>query len=145
MSCAPAVTFSPTAWAAEFPEFAAIPSAQAQGYFNRATLLCANKLNPVRTVEALTALLYLLTAHIAALNSPVTAAGASSSTPTGRVSQAAEGSVNVTYTNDYPPGTPQWYQSSRYGSEYFTASLPYRLFKYKAQRSNRDQLPWLGS
>jgi hypothetical protein len=145
MSCAPAVTFSPTAWAARYPEFAAVSSASAQLYFNEATLYCANKLNPVRTIEALTMLLWMVTAHIAQLNSPVTVAGANSGTPTGRISQATEGSVNATFTNDYPPGTPQWWQSTKYGAAYWAASLPYRLFKYKAQRSNRDQLPWLGS
>ena len=148
MSCpgVPAVTFVYANWIARYPEFAGVGATAAGLYFQEGTLYCKNSLNPVPTVAALTMLLYMVTAHIAALNSPTTAAGANPGTPTGRISQAAEGSVSVTYTNDYPPGTPQWWQSTKYGAAFWAASLPYRLFRYKAPcgigPASLAQIPW---
>lgn len=146
MSCAPTVTFDYAAWIARYPEFTGVSSGSAQLYFNEATLYCANRLNPVSSVTALSMLLNMLTAHIAQLNSPTTPAGANSGTPPGRLSDVTEGSVSASFQNDYPPGTPQWFQQTKYGAAYWQATLPYRLFRYKPAcvgRASLGQIPWL--
>jgi hypothetical protein len=147
--CVPPVVFNYDNWVARYPEFAAVSSGSAQMYFTEATLYCANNLNVVRQVQALTMMLYMLTAHIAQLNSPTTASGASSATPPGRIGSATQGSVSATFVNDYPPGTAQWYQQTKYGAAYWQASLPYRLSHYKPQSTfgagpaSSGGLPWL--
>ena len=143
---APAVVFNFTNWSTRYPEFASVNPTLAQLYFDEATLYCANHLNPVRTVAALTMLLYMLTSHIAQLNSPTTTSGASSATPPGRLSDATEGSVSASFENDYPPGSAQWFQQTKYGAAYWQASLPYRLFRYKVPcygPASLAQVPWL--
>lgn len=144
----PPVVFVYADWVARYPEFSGVSSQSAQLYFNEATLYCANRLNPVRTVAALTMLLYMLTAHIAQLNSPTTTAGANSATPPGRLSDASEGSVSASFQNDYPPGSAQWFQQTKYGAAYWQASLPYRLFRYKPASTfpgpaSFAQVPWI--
>lgn len=142
----PAVTFNPALWKQRYPEFVGVPDELAQLYFDEATLYCANKLNPVKLVATLTTLLNQLTAHIAALNSPTTASGASPGTPPGRLSNVTEGSVSASFQNDYPPGTPQWYQQTKYGAAYWAATLPYRLFRYVPpcpRPASLAQVPWL--
>lgn len=129
-----------------FPEFALVAPASAQGYFNRATMFCANKLYPVPDVNSLTILLYLLTAHICALNNPVTAGGASASTPPGRITSATEGSVSASFEMSYPPGTASWYNSTKYGAEYYAMTANYRTFRYKpgcAPPVTLAMIPWL--
>lgn len=151
MSCAgsPAVTFDVTVWKARYPEFNAVDPTLAGLYFQEATLYCANKLNPVPNVPTLAMLLNMLTAHIAALNSPTTASGASPATPPGRLSNATEGSVSAAFQNDYPPGTPQWFQSTKYGSAFWAATLAFRLFRYRPKATfsfspaSQGGMPWL--
>lgn len=129
----PAVTFVFADWAAMFPEFATVSPAAAQGYFNQATLFCANKIGPVPDVTSLTILLYMVTAHIAYLFSAVSNGTAKNpGAPVGRLSDATEGSVSVSFANDYPPGSAQWWQQSRYGSFYWQATAVYRTFQYRA-------------
>ena len=134
-SCPPAVAFNFANWAARYPEFASVPQASAEMYFAESELYCANNLRVVRSINALTMLLYMLTAHIAQLNSPTTASGADSSTPPGRVSDATEGSVSASFTMDFPPGSAQWYNSTKYGAAYYAAVLPYRLALYVPGRT----------
>lgn len=141
-----AVTFDVTAWKLRYPEFATVNDGLAQLYFNEATLYCRNELNPVPTVEALSMLLNMLTAHIAALNSPTTASGSSPGTPPGRIGQASEGSVSVTYNYEASPGSEQWFIQTKYGAAYWQASLSYRLFRYKPKGygpASLAQQPWL--
>jgi hypothetical protein len=141
----PAVTFDYSAWVARYPEFSAVSSVSAGLYFNEATAYCQNAIGPVPTVALLMTFLNMLTAHIAALNSPVTASGANPSTPPGRISNASEGSVSVAFQNDYPPGSAQWYQQTKYGSAYWQASLPYRLGRYVPPcygPASLAQVPW---
>lgn len=146
-SCgSPAVAFNYAAWVARYPEFTGVSSGAAQLYFNEATLYCANRLNPVADVGTLSALLNMLTAHIAAINSPTTTAGANPSTPPGRLSDVTEGSVSASFQNDYPPGTPQWYQQTKYGSAYWTATAMNRTMRYRPKTfgfASRGGVPWL--
>jgi Protein of unknown function (DUF4054) len=125
------VTFDYTSWVLRYPEFAAVSQPLAQLYFNEATIYCANHLNPVRTIAELTTFLNMLTAHIAQLNSPTTTSGSNSGTPPGRISDATEGSVSVSFEFLGTPGSQQWYAQTKYGIAYWQAILPYRLFRYK--------------
>jgi hypothetical protein len=127
-------SFDPNAWLSRYPEFAGIVSpAQAQGYFSEATLYLANDgSGPVKDAGQQLALLGMLVAHIAALNAAQPKAGGQPMQPlVGRISGATEGSVSVQIQNDYPPGTAQWYQTTRYGSAFWAATAGYRTMRYR--------------
>ncbi len=134
----PPVTFNYGVWVARYPEFVNIDQSLAQAYFDEANVYCENSIcNPALCI--LPTLLNMLTAHIAWLNAPRDAQGNPSSSGTqpasaivGRISSATEGSVSVQAENDYPPGTPQWYQQSKYGAAFWAATAPYRTARYLA-------------
>lgn len=133
----PPVAFNYAAWVQRYPEFAGVGQALAQAYFDEAGLYCANSItNPALSV--LPTLLNMLTAHIAWLNAPRNGFGqpANNGAPApplvGRISSATEGSVSVQTDNQYEPGTPQWYQQSRYGAAYWAATAGYRTAHYIA-------------
>lgn len=130
------VTFDYAAWVARYPEFASPGGAQpvdptlAALYFAEAGIYCANDgTSLVPTDALLTVYLNMLTAHIAALNTPA-AGGAAASPLVGRVSTASEGSVSVSAENQYPAGTVQWYQQTKYGSAYWAATAAWRTARY---------------
>lgn len=127
-----AVTFDYTTWLLRYPEFAPIPQARVQLFFNEATRFCKNCLGPVNTVEALRDFLNMVTAHIASLNTDVNGNPKPPNAPVGRLSDATEGTVSASYQNDYAPGTPQWFQQTPYGSEYWAATAQFRTFRYRA-------------
>jgi hypothetical protein len=123
------VTFNYDEWVAAYPELSGVSAPAAQGYFDIATTICANKLNPVPTPDALKALLYMLTSHVATLFSSVTAGGASPSTPPGRISNATEGSVSATF--DYKASeNAQWFLQTKYGALFWQATVALRSFRY---------------
>jgi len=124
------VTFSYTDWNARYPELGVwVGASTAQLYFNEATLYLDNTLtSPVVDIEQRTPLLYMLTAHIAQLNAPL--GGQPSSPLVGRISDATEGSVTVRAQMDMPPGSPQWYSQTKYGSAYWAATAQYRMMRY---------------
>jgi hypothetical protein len=123
------VIFDYPTWIGEFPEFATITQTQAQGYFNRACNFLDNTAcSIVQDVNKRATLLNLLTAHICALNAPLN--GQPPNPLVGRISQATEGSVTVQTQNDYPPGSAQWFQQTKYGAEYWQATLQYRSARY---------------
>ena len=135
----PPVVFDYGAWIARYPEFSGVSSDLAQAYFAEAGLYCANSItNPAFSLGILPTLLNMLTAHIAWLNAPRDANGnpASTGTPAaptvGRISSATEGSVTVQIDNQYEPGTPQWFQQTRYGAAYWAATAPFRTGRYVA-------------
>ena len=120
------VAFDYGAWSARYPELAAgVPQSQATLYFAEACLYCDN--TPASPVaddspggqRAL--FLNMITAHIAALTA---------STLVGRILEAEEGSVLVKTENQYPPGSAQWWQQSRYGAAFWAASQQYRAMRY---------------
>lgn len=137
------VAFSYATWAALFPEFnpgtpgltpaGSIPvtEAQANQYFTMACMVHRNDGGgPVLEAVQQSNLLNLLTAHMAALMA--TPAGAASASPlVGRISQAAEGSVNVTV--EMPGNMPMasaFFTQTKYGFMYWTASAPFRSMYY---------------
>jgi len=123
------VTFDWAAWSARYPELAAyVAQTQAQGFFAEAQLYCDNTdTSPVTNVATRSVLLNMLVAHIAALNAPL---GTPSSPLVGRISSATEGSVNVSAEMNYPPGSAQWFQQTKYGAAFWQATLRFRMFRY---------------
>lgn len=126
------VTFDYSQWAALFPELSSINSTQATMYFGMATQFCDN--SPTGIVPNCQPsyqrqmFLNLLTAHVASLF------GSINSQPpnplVGRISNATEGSVTVATQNDYPPGSPQYFQQTKYGSAFWQMSAQYRTMTY---------------
>lgn len=128
--CGGGVVFNYSNWALRYPELAAsVSSGLAQLYFNEATSYCDNTpQTPFTDIGQLATYLNMVTAHIAALNAPLN--GAPSSPLVGRVSNASEGSVSVQTQNDYPPGSAQWFQATKYGAAYWAATSQYRSMLY---------------
>lgn len=125
------VTFDPAAWKLQFPEFVYLTDPQATGYFNMATGVQRNDGGgPICVAAVQLSMLNVLTAHVAALFAPVNSGGTPSSPLVGRISDATEGSVSVSTQNEYPPGTAQWFQQTKYGSMWYVMSAPYRLGRY---------------
>lgn len=127
------VQFDYASWVARYPEFAAVPSTVAQLYFDEATLHHRNDGGgPVEEVATQSALLNMMTAHIAWL-SRVDASGNPVNPLVGRISSAAEGSVNV--STDTIGGnievSKQWLLQSQYGLSYYHATAAYRQMRYK--------------
>lgn len=135
-----AVLFDYSAWAARYPELAAsVPQTRAQTFFNEAGLYCDNTASSRVTDDTpggqRAMLLNMVVAHIAALNAP--AGGNPASPLVGRISNATEGSVSVQTQNDYPPGTVQWWQQTKYGAAFWAASAQFRGMRYYAPPARR--------
>lgn len=120
------VAFDYNAWSVRYPEFSpAVAAPLAQLYFNEAQFYCDNSANSIIIDDSVggqrSILLNMLTAHIAAMNI------AGSSPLVGRINSATEGSVSVQTQNDYPPGSAQWFQQTKYGAAYWAAVAQYRV------------------
>lgn len=134
------VTFVFSDWAAAFPPFANIGEPLATQFFTQATFICANEAcNPLNGVTGmLQQALWLLTAHIAWLQSPRDASGnpaasGSVSPIVGRVSTATEGSVSIgTDMGDVNAGSPSqaWFMQTQWGSTYWTMTMGIRTAQY---------------
>ena len=123
------VTFDPNYWRTNFPAFVSVPDGRANFFFSQATLYCANPNTLVSTDTVLAQLLYMLTSHIAALAPDIAQIGGVSG-PVGRVASAGEGSANISLDNQYPPGTPQWYQQTSYGAAFWEATGGFRTMRW---------------
>lgn len=126
------VTFDYASWVARYSQFNTTTGAQpvdanlAALFFAEAGVYCDNSGGSiVPTNELLLTYMNMLTAHIAALNAPM-ADGSQPSPIVGRISNASEGSVSVASENDYPPGSVQWYQQTKFGAAYWAATVQYR-------------------
>lgn len=116
---------------ATYPEFDYVGQDQLAAYFNMASELHSNRggglVNDQTTQQFL---VHLMLAHITKLFAvgPTDQAGNTTPAPeiVGRISAATEGSVHVDTENNYPPGTVQWYQQTKYGSMYWVATTPLR-------------------
>ena len=140
----PPVVFSFQTWVGLFPEFSALTPDQGAAYFMRATgSFAANSCsNPANADGRLSYLLYLATSHVAWLACPKDANGNPSATGTaasplvGRISQAAEGSVNLTLELEAGADTNQllaYLSQTKYGQEYSAAIASYRTARYLAR------------
>jgi len=124
------VTFNYGNWSIRYPELAAwVGQPQAQQFFNEAQQYCDNTpCSIVQNIDQRTIFLNQLTAHITALNAPIT--NEPSSPLVGRISNAIEGSVTVAAQMDVPQGCPQWYAQTKYGIAYWVASAAFRTMHY---------------
>lgn len=126
------VIFDPTAFKLAYPAFAAVPDAQLQNYFSIATLYLSNQeCSPVQDIAQRTALLWMLTAHIAYLNGAISPGGVAP--PVGRVAGATEGSVSITLDFMSRPGSAQWFNQTPWGAMFWQATLSLRSFRYRAR------------
>jgi hypothetical protein len=132
------VTVAPfvyTDWTAQFPQFSTVSQQAATSYFTQATLYLDNSdcspvpADPV-TFQPRSMILYLITAHLAALFSGVN--GQPASGLVGRISDASEGSVSVGTALDGLPGTAAWFTQTSWGLAAYQALAPFRLARYRA-------------
>lgn len=133
MGCGGAIaTPDYAAWLLIFPNFSNVTSDQYSACWDLATQFCRNDgTGPVSKPTVQQRLLNLLAAHWAfLLYGDANSGGASQLV--GRINSAAEGSVNVGTENNYPPGTVQWFQQTKYGSAFWAASAPYRTMHYRS-------------
>jgi Protein of unknown function (DUF4054) len=135
------VSLSFATWQGVYPEFASVTQTQYNTYYAFAQVFVVNDgTGPVRDASLQQALLEMATAHVAQLSGALTPAGqASSSAPAlvGRISQAAEGSVNVTSEMEVAPGTAQWWNQTPYGAMVWVALAPFRTMRYIPGRGAR--------
>jgi hypothetical protein len=137
-------TFSFSAWQSAYPEFSTtvITSAQAQNYFNIATIYFRNDGGgPVQDPTMQLTLLNMLTAHVAFLavgnnNGPSSA----SQGIVGRISSATQGSVSVSAELSNVPQAAAYYAQSEYGWTFWNATAPFRTMNYRSSVGRR--FPW---
>lgn len=135
-------TFNYSTWVARYPEFnGTVNEATAGLYFGEAGLYL-NNVGGGQVCDPATqqALMYMMTAHIAALNMQQ-CGNDSASGIVGRISSASEGSVSVSVENDYPAGSPQWYQQTKYGSAFWAATARFRTARYFPSLVGRPTYP----
>lgn len=127
-------------WVARYPEFTAVNDQTYQLYFAEAGLFCRNDgSSPVTTAAAQSALMQMLTAHIAALYSqsqgdPTPGSAKNANSPVGRISDATQGSVSM--RADWPSvadssAMEKWLSQTKYGAQYWAATLVYRQARYR--------------
>jgi hypothetical protein len=121
-------TFVPADFLELYPEFSLLNAARPTIlaiYFGKAGLYCRNDgAGLVKDAYTLTQFLWMITAHIAAINGGVN--GQQPGQGVGRISSVGEGSVHVSLEMK-TPGSAAWFMQTKYGAEYWQASLPYRL------------------
>ena len=133
-------TFNYELWTSIYPELSNVTLAQAQNYWNLATLRWRNDGGgPVCDVDQQAAILGMLTSHIAFLavgsnNGP----SAGSQGMAGRISSATQGSVSI--STELPAGIDSYLAQSRYGVDYWNTTRAYRTFRYMP-RAGRA-FPW---
>lgn len=145
------VVFEPAVFIVYYPEFAGINTGLLTRNFNHATLQLDNSCGSlVQNAMKREILLGLLTAHLTFINQGADD-GAGNVTPplgvVGRISQAAEGSVNVSAEYDAPPNASQaWLIQTKYGAEYWSATAKYRTMRYIPAPGNSGipSFPFLG-
>lgn len=131
----PAVTFDPAGFKIRYPEFNAVSADLLTAFFsNDAILYLSNTDCPVADEGRRLALYNMLVAHIATLNGVLNppAEGGATGVPVGRTSQAAEGTVSVSFEMN-ASNSAQWFNQTQYGAAYWQAILPYRSFRYRSR------------
>lgn len=166
MTWTPVVTFNYADFIAAFPAFTNVTEAQFTGpggFFGQATILCGNNtrnpaiggMGPTWGASTLTTLLYLLTAHIAWIQSLKDGQGNPTSTPglssggslVGRIDQATEGSVSVhADMGDATAGSPSepWYLQTQWGATYWAMTAGIRTAVAVSMPTIVVQPPFVG-
>ncbi len=136
------VTFDYILWAETFPELSYIDEVHAQMYFNQAVTFHRNDGGgPVSDNAQQLRLLNLVTAHLAARYAEGQILAGSPFT--GSITSASEGSVSVSGQPLMAPGTQAWWLTTKYGSDYWFATAPYRTMHYRVARPRIfDPMPW---
>lgn len=119
-------------WSQRYPALAAnVDQDLASFYFIEGGLLYLDNTDAsvVQDVPTRTLLLYLLTAHIATLNLPVSAGG-NGAGGVGRTSSASRGSVSVSFDMGPTTASSAWFMQTQYGAMFWQAMLPYRTARY---------------
>jgi hypothetical protein len=136
--------FSYGTWTARYPEFTQISPALAQLFFNEATDYHRNDGGgPVNNQDTQLRLLNMITAHIAALNTPDNQGNAPSNKIVGKIQSAGQGTVNVMVAYD-ATNPEQWYAQTTYGAAYWAATAQFRTFRPVRGYSRRrfGLFPW---
>lgn len=127
------VTFNYAEWIAAYPMFNVPPTvtteAQAQNYFNIAgeLILRNDGSGPISDPARQKTLLYLLTAHLAAMTTGVN--GQAPSGVVGRVSSASEGSVSISTEYTASAGSA-WFLQTPWGALYWQLTASLRTMRY---------------
>ena len=126
------VQFDAPTFLARYPEFTALNTANAAALglcFGEATLYLDNSTSSrVVNIEQRQPLLYMLTAHIAALYFGVN--GQAAPQTVGRVSDATEGSVHVSLDMGGVTFNAAWFMRTKYGTSYWRATAKWRQAQY---------------
>lgn len=132
-----------TLWAARYPELSSSVSTQLYAaYWGEATIFHSNNGNgPVADINQQLALLNMVVSHIATRYANINGVAPSPTQPPGRISSATEGSVSASFDFTVPPGSAQWWNQTKYGSDYWLAMAPYRTMHYRPAYGRR-RLPW---
>lgn len=134
------VVFDPAAFFGRFPEFAQANPDTLTALFNEATLVLDNTdASIVQQIEQRQPLLWLLTAHLAALNIGVN--GQAPSQLVGRIASASEGSVSVSADNGAQPAKAAWFMQTKYGAEYWQLTAGLRTAHYVPGTAQRPVYP----
>lgn len=139
------VVFDPAAFKQRYPEFTSVADGLLSAYFSEGTIYLDNTdQSRVQDLGFRTVLLWMLTAHIAAINSGVNGEGASPLV--GRINNATEGSVTVGTDMGVVPFTAAWFLQTKYGAAFWQATAPFRTMQYVSGRSReitfRNRFPW---
>lgn len=135
------VVFDPVAFAARYPEFSTVPAPALTALFGEATLVLDNTASSiVQQIEQRTPLLWMLTAHLTALQ-----IGVNGQAPTplvGRIAGASEGSVSVNVDNGPQPATAAWFMQTKYGAQFWQATAGLRTMRYVPGCPQRPIYPY---
>jgi hypothetical protein len=141
------VSYSYSAWQAQFPKLASIPTDTVEAYWTMAEGFHANDgSGPVKSAALQTMLMNLMAGHLMMIFGSMSLAndGTITAGPVGRVNSATEGSVSVGTENQYPPGTDQWFQQTAFGSAYWLATSQFRRMSYRPGPQRQFNPPVFG-
>lgn len=133
------VTFDYDLWRQVYPGLAQNVSAEAgQFFFDQACLIFNNSpRSPERDVKVRRTLLYLLTAHIAQISTPVSGcSGSSGGGLVGRISSASRGSVSVSAEAPDVGAGAGWFSQTQWGLTFWQMTLKYRQMRTIPGRSH---------
>jgi hypothetical protein len=133
------VPFDAAAWKQIYPEYASLSDPQLNQLYTEATIIHSNNgswTNPITDPAIQTAMLNLLTAHLAYIGYGAGGPGLSTGTSgaggtlVGRINSASEGSVSVGSEYNVTGNSAQWYIQTKYGATYWQMLGPYRTMRY---------------
>lgn len=133
------VTFDPSAFKAEYPEFSGASDARCTNMFTIASQAYLDNTDnsPVMDVNYRTQLFYMLVAHLL-LMLQTSDAPTLNNAPPGRLNNASEGTVSSAFEYDLPAGSAMaaWFVQTKYGAMYWTSTARFRSTIYIANGSS---------